>query len=70
MAVFDIQIIRRSITFYLSILLLNGLYIMMELARVTIPIPYDDILKYLMGINKILMILYVIKNHYKLLPRN
>ncbi|KAI8086653.1 uncharacterized protein BX664DRAFT_264424 [Halteromyces radiatus] len=57
--VIGMQVVGRSITFYLMVLLSDGLYIMLELERISIPGSLDDLLKYLMDMNKILMVLDV-----------
>ncbi|KAI8096143.1 uncharacterized protein BX664DRAFT_382639 [Halteromyces radiatus] len=56
------QAVGRTITFYLTTLLKDGLYTMMELAEITIPGSVDDLPKYLMDLTKVLLVLDVCDN--------
>ncbi|KAF7721591.1 hypothetical protein EC973_004462 [Apophysomyces ossiformis] len=67
-AVLGIQVVGRSVTFYLISLLSDGFYVMLELLRVVIPGCLDDLLKYLMDMNKILMVLEVFEKWCKTVP--
>ncbi|CAO3634979.1 unnamed protein product [Cunninghamella blakesleeana] len=62
-AVLGIQVVGRSVTFYLSSLLSDGFYVMLEVARVSIPGCINDLLKYLMDMNTIVMVLEVFEKN-------
>ncbi|CAO3597886.1 unnamed protein product [Absidia cylindrospora] len=67
-SILSFQVIGRSITFYLSILLNDGLYVMLELAHITAPGCMDDLLGYYMEFNKVLFVLDVFETWCYSLP--
>ncbi|KAG0193445.1 hypothetical protein DFQ28_005263 [Apophysomyces sp. BC1034] len=57
--VLGLQLIGRTITFYVLVLPSTGLYVMRELAKIKIPDCLDDLTKFVMDIPHVLLVLDV-----------
>ncbi|CAO3652138.1 unnamed protein product [Cunninghamella blakesleeana] len=69
-AVLCFQAIGRHVTFYVTKLMADGLYIMYELASIKVPGSVDELLMYVGQVDKILDILYIFHDQcYAMTPQ-